>query len=88
MPGARVVPGVSVNVAIVFVGSRLTTPVALVQGAAQVSVKLAVPMIGETASLSVADIEAMLTRTPVAPFVGVSEVTAGISAAVLALPKI
>ena len=86
--GARVVPGVNVNVAIVCVASRLTTPVGLAHGAAHVSVKLAVPVIGETGSFSVADMEAVVTSTPTAPFVGVSAITKGTSAAVATLPKI
>lgn len=86
--GAKAVPGVSVNVAMVCVESRLITPVALAQGAEQMSVKVAVPVIGETASFSVADMKAVVTSTPVAPFAGVSEVTAGNSAAVPSLPKI
>lgn len=86
--GAKVVPAVSVNVAIVCVASRLTTPVALVQGAAQVSVKLPVAGTRETASFSVADMEGVVSSTLVAPFAGASAITAGTSAAVAGVPKI
>jgi hypothetical protein len=51
-------------------------------------VKLAVPVIGATASFSVAETEAVLTSTPTAPFAGVSAVTMGSTAAILSLPKI
>jgi hypothetical protein len=86
--GVRRVPGVSVNVAIVCVASRLTVPVASAHGAAQDRVKLAVPVIGETGSFNVAETEAVVTSTPTAPFAGVSAVTKGTSAAVPTLPKI
>lgn len=86
--GARRVPGVSVNVAMVCVASRLTVPVASAHGAAQVRVKLAAPVIGETGSFNVAEMEAVVTSTPTAPFAGVSAVTKGTSAAVPTLPKI
>jgi hypothetical protein len=88
VPGANMVPAVNVKLAIVFVASRLTTPVGLTHGAAQVSVKVAVPVIGETASFSVAVTEGVVISTPVAPSVGVSAITAGTSAAVAGLPKI
>ena len=68
--------------------SRLTVPVALVHGAVQVRMKLDVPVIGDTASLRVAEIEAVLTSTPTAPLAGVSAVTEGSAAAIVALPKI
>jgi len=86
--GAKTAPGVSVNVAIVCVASRLTVPSALVHGAAQVRVKLAAPVIGETGSFNVAETEAVVTSTPTEPFAGVSAVTKGTSAAVPTLPKI
>jgi hypothetical protein len=88
VPGASVVPAVNVKVAIVFVASRLTAPVGLTHGAAQVSVKVAAPVIGETGSFKVADMEVVVRSTLAAPFTGVSAITAGISPAVPGLPKI
>src|ERR1700676_2439497 len=84
---ARVVPGVSVNVAIVFDASRVTTPVALTHGAPHVTVMLAVPVIGATGSLRVAVMRVLLVGTPVAPFCGVTAITAGTRAAIPFAPR-
>ena len=86
--GAKMVPGVKVNVTIVCVVSRLSVPVALAHGAAQVRVILAVLASGESASFSVAEMEGVVTSTPAVASAGVSEVTTGMSAAVPSLPKI
>src|SRR5580700_3667022 len=83
---ANVVPGVSVNVAIVCVASRVTAPVALTHGAAHVTVMLAVPVSGATGSFSVA-VTSELINTPVAPLSGVTAVTAGLRAAIPLLPR-
>jgi hypothetical protein len=88
VPAAKKVPGVSVKVAIVFVESRVTMPVAFTQGAAHETVRLAAPVIGATGSFSVAVICVVLVGTRVAPLAGVSAITAGTSMAVSAAPKI
>ena len=76
----------SVNVAIVFVASRVTVPVALTHGAAHVTVMLAVPVNGATGSFSVA-VTRVLVNTPVAPLSGITAVTAGTRAAIPLLPR-
>ncbi len=83
---ANAVPGVSVNVATVCVASRVTVPLALTQGAAHVTVMLALPAIGATGSFNVA-LTTELVNTPVAPLSGATTVTAGTSAAIPVLPK-
>jgi hypothetical protein len=72
--GARFAAGV--KVALVFPASRATAPVGLTQGAAQVTVKLAAPVIGAIASLNAAVI-AVLIATPVALLTGATAVTVG-----------
>ena len=76
--GASVIVGVNVNVATVLAGSRATDPVALTQGVAQVSVKLAAPVIAAIGSLNVAA-TVVARDTPVAPAGGVTAVTIGAS---------
>jgi hypothetical protein len=68
--------GDNVNVAILFVASRATDPVGFTQGAAQVNLKLAAPVIGAIGSLSVA-VTAVLTDTSTALLSGVTAVTIG-----------
>src|SRR5580704_9838075 len=84
MPRERAVA--PVIVAMVFVASRVTVPVALTHGAAHVTVMLAVPVIGATASFNVA-VTRVLVNTPVAPFKGVTAVTMGTSAAIPLTPR-
>src|SRR5580704_8518743 len=74
--GTSAVPGVSVNVAIVFVASSATVPVGFTHGAAQVTVKLAAPLIGAIGSLNAAA-TAVLIPTPVAVLTGATAVTVG-----------
>src|SRR5580692_1313155 len=81
------VPGVSVKVAIVLVPSRLTVPVASAQGAAQVNVKVAPPVMPATGSLKVAVIIVVLVATPIALLAGVSVVTVGTRPATPCPPK-
>src|ERR1700728_4662965 len=83
---ANEVPGVRVNVATVCVASRVTVPVGLTQGAAHVTVMLAVPVSGATGSFSVA-VTRELFNTPVAPPSGVTAVTAGTITATPLLPR-
>jgi hypothetical protein len=85
---ASALPDVNVNVAIVFVASSVTVPVALVQGVAHVTVILAAPVIGATGSLNVAVMTGLSVGTSVAPPSGVSAITAGASAATPFVPRI
>jgi hypothetical protein len=62
--GDSVVPAATVKVAMVLVASRVTVPLGLVQGDAQVTVKLAAPLIGDIASLNVAVMLGLVTTTP------------------------
>jgi hypothetical protein len=78
--GARVVAAVNVNVAILFVASSATVPVGLTHGAAQVTLKLAAPLIGAIGSLNVAA-TVVLTGTPAALLRGATAVTIGASVA-------
>ena len=80
--GCRVVPGVRAKVATVLLASSVTVPVGLVQDAAQVTVKLAAPVIGAIASLKEAAMTGLLVATPVALLAGVTAVTVGAIAAV------
>ena len=74
--GARAAAGV--NVALLPDASRVTVPAGLVHGAAQATVKLAVPLSGAIGSLKVTASEA-LTGTPAALSIGVTAVTVGAS---------
>ena len=80
VPGASVVPDVRVNVAIVPVAFKATLPLGLTQGALQVTVKLAVPVIGFIGALKAAVITVLLTATPVALLTGATAVTVGATA--------
>ena len=73
----RPVPAVSANVAILLEASIETEPVGVVQGAAQLSVKLAVPSGIPTGSLNAAVTRPVLMATPVALLVGVTAVMVG-----------
>jgi hypothetical protein len=86
VPVARAVPDVSVKVATVLVAFRVTTPVGFAHGATHVTVMLATPEIGAIDSLNVA-VTRVLVSTPVAPFAGVTEVTAGARAVIPLVPR-
>ena len=73
----RPVPAVSANVAILLEASIETEPVGVVQGAAQLSVKLALPSGIPTGSLNAAVTRFVLMATPVALLVGVTAVMVG-----------
>src|ERR1700733_8316728 len=84
---AKAVPGVSVKVAILWVESSATDPVASTQGDAHVTVKVAVPVIGATGTFSVAVICGSVVNTLMAPFSGVTAVTTGTTTAIPLAPK-
>ena len=86
--GASTVTGASVNVAIRLVESSDTVPTGLVQGEAQVTVKLAPPVIGAIGSLKAALIIVLLTGTPVALATGATAVTVGSGTTLAPVPKI
>jgi hypothetical protein len=64
----------------VFAALSAAVPTGLTQGAAQVTVKLAAPLIGAIGSLNVA-VTVVVTGTPVALLRGVTAVTIGASVA-------
>jgi hypothetical protein len=67
-----------VNVAIVLVASSVTVPLGLVHGdAAHATMKVAPPVIGETASLNLAVMSVLYIATPVAALTGVTAITDG-----------
>ncbi len=88
MSGARLVAGVSVNVAILLVAFSVTVPVGLVQSAGHVNVNVAPPVSGDTASLKVAVNVVVVTGTLMAPLAGVDAVTVGARVAVPSVPRI
>jgi hypothetical protein len=69
------------------VASSVTVPVGLTQGAAQVTVRPAVPEIRFTGSLKVA-VTVVSIATPAAPLSGVTAVTIGGDAVAPSVPKI
>ena len=75
MVGASWVEGVSVRLAVLLVASRVIVPVGLVQGNAQVRVKLAAPVIGTIGSLKSALTMLVLSATFVALAAGATAVT-------------
>jgi hypothetical protein len=79
--GSRVIAGVSMSWAIEPVTSRATVPVGLVQGAEQVSVKVASPDSGAIGALKAAETMAMLVGTWSLSSSGVTLVTVGARAA-------
>src|ERR1700683_1113151 len=81
-------PALNAKVAIAPLASRVTVPVGLVQGDAQVTVKLAAPLSGAMASLNVAVMTGLATTTPVARLTGVTAVTVGASCALPLVPRI
>src|SRR4029077_1516528 len=72
--GARFAVGA--KVALVAPASRATLPAGLTQGAVQVTVKLAAPVIGAMGSLKAAVTESLI-GTPTALLAGVTAVTVG-----------
>jgi hypothetical protein len=72
-----VVAAASVNVAILLVASSATVPAGFVQGAAHVTVKLALPVRGTIGSLKAAVMMVLLIATPVALLTGATAVTVG-----------
>lgn len=71
------VPAASAKVATLLEASIETKPVGLAQGAAQVSLKLALPDAMLTGSLNAAVTRFVFIATPVALLVGVTAVTVG-----------
>jgi len=77
VPGVSKVPLASVREAIEFVESSATVPTGLTQGDEQVSVKLAVPVMGAIASLNEATMMSLFNGTPVELFAGATADTVG-----------
>jgi hypothetical protein len=75
--GDRLAPLAIAKVATRLVASNETVPLGLVQGAAQLTVKLALPVMAAMGSLKAALIRALLRATPVALATGVTAVTVG-----------